>query len=1530
MQQARIFSTSSNSKNALPNTSNKQLRTSLTYRSRPTMMSSSNTMRSQVGTTITIGKRAQHTTIDTSSTYHEINESDKHKPFGTQSPNESYREDGQNSEHDKRDRLSISDPIQMTLWFHELRTSAEDVIIDMNSMPGLQDGDICELRPIAKADSELNRRQRLIFIARRLLGIGKETKIGGSGNAPNSLTHASSNQNVGSNKFSTVSKGKAFQISLLANPLQNLLDLVPRSLVLVRIIKDSKEVLIDTLEILISVVNLPRDQMWILSSQLNNTCVYMDKRISFLDSRIGVVKGIYKNGKEIISGYVSPQTKVVYRSKSAKVVLLIQLSREMWNFEETGEILFHKLVNTLFPKIFRNWRNSGVHHSISIVLFTSVDRSNTPWTSLEEGERPNSCQDYFRVVVDQVSIYHWDKIMTNLRLEFACFKRDVLLSKTEDGKYKLKGQPLPSVKGNVLEAINLGITMGMDRFRNTDLKHSVSNLILITPGTGIFDVDYDLMLSTSTKMTNIDSALDIISLSQQPLHIVPLFRFKDPSKQHRISYCVPHWCDISFYSDRAANSTQWIPRCKIYELQMMGVMDNRTNQIKIERLSGMYNKPILEAMDQYDDTIFKTERKHHSVSNSSFSLFSDRSNRSKPLKKYDKNVMALVSKDKSAIKANTSTSKSNASTSNTVALGTVSNVNKEMSALSSLYTLKKPEDTLLKPKPSTNFDADRTSSLRTIGAISSRFNQKSAPITRNINSEKVTRNIDKFQERNRSDASALSRGDITDGEGDNEKHGSILWTEIVNPSREQKLGVLRFLKLGRWNDVFPPRTKREIVQWRSYETPAELPITTKFFPSKSQLETEFTFQIYSIFLNSENEFGITTTYSLMREMVCLRLLLGFQICYGDDLNNFQLQNKSVNGQEALVTYIPNGNCYGCVIYMSLAEEIHRISCDYNGNLFVQLYCKKPTDQKSKPLTLGQTKGRYAPFIRTRYIDEYAPAKEDYLKIEPVRYNWNQFDQLLAGYTDAVPSDKKRFHKMKFVVLPSDIPKNAFYITNENLTDEEIRVEGLRKLIFLIERDRYPKSQDEKDKRKEEISPEIHFYTGNLYEFLREQAEAYDIAGNNPGNSLILASSLRFTRDISLDDLAQEMQGARGLKLVDRTWHFKKHLRCFLGSELVTWIIENFEDIDDREEATKFGQSLMDKKMFKHVEHRHRFLDGYYFYEFEENFINKSYKDDKNTSSWFRKKNSNEKNELSKQVTDPELVKSPLMSQDGSDFASPKWDNSCHMTLDSETSSFADSTITKPKQKRKFNLSNSVRCNIDAQHKSYKTEVITVHYDRVHNPEHCYHIRLEWLNTSPKLIDDTIVNWSRLCERHGLKLVEMPWNELCTLPSINPFHSFIEISLLIDPWHDEEFRDAKMIEDNKFYYHLYLLKYADFLLDNRSAVFFRKEGIEISYSWGNPTFQYAQFIHKSGTYLVEIKDNGELFLAPNNVHINRINSNLASSTELDNMKGYHLDAQDIMLNFRDICSNEHILRHIFREAKQDWGMYCEENVLPIDI
>lgn len=167
-------------------------------------------------------------------------------------------------------------------------------------------------------------------------------------------------------------------------------------------------------------------------------------------------------------------------------------------------------------------------------------------------------------------------------------------------------------------------------------------------------------------------------------------------------------------------------------------------------------------------------------------------------------------------------------------------------------------------------------------------------------------------------------------------------------------------------------------------------------------------------------------------------------------------------------------------------------------------------------------------------------------------------------------------------------------------------------------------------------------------------------------------------------------------------------------------------------------------------------------------------------------------------------------------------------------------------------------------------------------------------------------------------MEIPWKELCAIPAVDPFHSFVEIRLAINPWEDPEFKDEELLSRSKYYYHMHLLQVSGFLLDNRASKVIQDSNcdFEIMYSWGKPEFKYAQYIHNTGAYIAEVRESGELFLAPNNIYISRANPGKIvvksqSSTQ------FAVDAQRVMLNFKRVCTNYDELRVIFLDAKDKW-------------
>ena len=81
-----------------------------------------------------------------------------------------------------------------------------------------------------------------------------------------------------------------------------------------------------------------------------------------------------------------------------------------------------------------------------------------------------------------------------------------------------------------------------------DLTRTGNSIVMISPGTGIFQVDPVQAQITKQRMMDSGIGLDFISLSQPPVHSVPLFLISCTDEDFQIAdfYEVPHWINVGF------------------------------------------------------------------------------------------------------------------------------------------------------------------------------------------------------------------------------------------------------------------------------------------------------------------------------------------------------------------------------------------------------------------------------------------------------------------------------------------------------------------------------------------------------------------------------------------------------------------------------------------------------------------------------------------------------------------------------------------------------------------------------------------------------------------------------------------------------------------------------------------------------------------------------------------------------------------------------------------------------------------------
>jgi hypothetical protein len=1427
--------------------------------------------------------------------------------------------------------------------------------------------------------------------------------------------------------------------------------------------------------------------MWRLAtSELSQRTVYRDQRILFLGTVKATVKNVYINGQKRKSGYFSSTTKPIFRSESARYTLFIQMSKEMWDFdsEGAGEIMFNKVINGFLPELFKNWMSINAHHLVSIILFARLEykeeqnqQNITDHLRHHATGQRDGFRDFYRVVVSEMASNDWIKILYQLKKEFRSFLRDISVepqhypTDDEDPKFAIAGKPCRASKGNILEAIHLASAQFSRDYIDRDLVRTGISIVVITAGTGVYEVDYDMLKLTTDTLMGSGIGIDLVCLSPMPLHSVPLFMYRNPrvlestlptaapSPSHSVattprqndiglrkipsvlsstkrrsktsdlvpgewSYAIPHWVDVSFWTgtadeqamllrsrkSRGKRSTKANPRdkqfslrCRLYELQMMGLMENEMTNISVNKLHEhalhpwhrmrhqISGRPVSketevrvreyeqEWMNEYDDYIFRplherqqaeeAARKRASksalddskltadaagrlgtasttyeddvgVHGASYRTgpggFLDWKLREKEKAKEKEKALGLpflmtrkASVGSLASNATADTSFSRASTLRTSrqisfggsSFGTPKAVVSTNVAPAAATTIKPATFTTdvgpETPRNSTSskfteqFKAALTRSasqttVPTNGALPEASKKKSRPIDISLSravsatdhvpsGEVIPSSVETVKgDRHMADKAEHSKA-VRETQGvtglfntttlrkyvpflSSSADGGPIpqtlslsralapWLVLVNPCNPMKNDLTVNSQFRRWQHVFPRQRRTTSIKWKSLCSPASVPLTNDWFPTANQLATEYHESPYHLGQDGDDDVSEAprTRESLIRELISFRLSQGFQLIVGDDVAEF-LGNKSDDLAHIFdKSYMARD---GATVFMTVGSAIHQLLCGSDGGVEVRRFHRKPAVEYESFETTNAVV--YRPLIRTVLSSGYEQ-REITFKTPKSDYNWNLIDNFIAGNYDEF-SEVLRFWRARFVLLPVDIPPHAHshgqrrqplaMVTED--TEEEIRLEGIRKLTQAWQRNRILPPEEKNShshslaRRKDPNPLAIEYQTRDPSAVIAAGADSAVFADSDPA-VLATENEAHNTKNIDLSRLAQDLQGDTGIKMLDRRWHLRLHYNCFVGSDLISWLLLNFEDVASRDEAVVLGNTLMEQGLFQHVQKKHQFRDGNFFYQIAVDY--RAPRPGSRMGGWF-----GARGPLGSVPPTP-MAEAPR----GISFAGYR--PGSRASTDSSSDRSGEKTPTKV-ERRKVNLSNVMRYDVDSRKKSYRPEIINLHYDRLHNPDNCYHIRIDWMNVTAKFIEDSVVHWAQTVERFGLKLVELPIAEACAIVEDHPFRSPYNVKLALAPpasppiqMFDNTSFSAIMKRD-KFVYHKALLKKLHFVLDMESASSFPTE-VDVSYSWGKPDYQYTQYVHKSGVVLAQITDEGSFLLLANRLYNDR--------------------------------------------------------------
>lgn len=1627
----------------------------------------------------------------------------------TQSLETAHRDDGP-APDEKSARLSITSLTrrQCTLWVHDEMFSREEILLNQSAFGEneVKVGDVVEILPMRAS-------RDVVHSSLKLDGIAKAAR-------ENHADLSSIFSVDGASKFKTPLQNRCLfvvkpfpqdiktrhpQLEVsVTNNVANIFGFKNRTQVLLSIV-DREQCAASHVDITFRDQFMVRSDMWrLVMSELVDKIIYKGQKIMFQGSVKATIKNIFIREKKVLSGYFSPHTIPVFRSESAKYVLFIQMSREMWDFdsEGTGDILFSRVINGFLPELCKRWANSDAKHLVTIVLFTRVEYDASAYSSLsnvnsgnlKNAPCPNHAptRDFYRVVVNDIASGHWTTILDELKKNFRTFLRDVSILKTDDidsgagndinispkpHTATIAGHPSSALRGNILEAIHLASAhLAFDHI-DRDMVHTGTSIIVITPGSGVFEVSYESLVSTTEALTNRGIAIDLVCLSPMPLHSVPLFKYREPvepstggtsapSDTHKSnaspemhlslsslsrtsylsprsymsatkrrdranpsprdwSYGIPHWLDVSYWNPETYREARRIlkkdpnapipftvtrpsktfsPRVRMYEIQMMGVMESEQSNISIPYLlegqgvsrsrisrSG-YNSttrgptrarfahsplkahfsdslrpdPFLQTvanpseiqaqnmpksrnsvmawMDHYDDTAFSLPPKRHQAQRAS------RSKRlSEPevqiagaherlsarsitrLREHEQTVTEgnysqrdgprMIDTPLSAPKSLASTKSSpqrkpalkatpapqNARISRTInfalrglsatppraqasteinvehakalpmsnqkAPSSVLSDSRSISSLSPSETISTPNVVDMSSRPSTPPKAQQDTRVTPSKPISIRTPSKNLiegseqperggtkgslpPSTAEPSSPDDSRDKEHNQSRRQRFGLTVHSSSHDASVKSSRNKALSPWVRPVNPCNTPKDVLRNTSWFGRWKHAYPRPPHVAVVKWKSLKSPAVLPLTTEEFPTADELASDYLQTTYRVFPNEDAE-GIEapkTRGTLLRELISLRLSHGFQMIVGKNVAEVSGQHvlESMNVFDSRVLEQD-----GVTMFLSKGNAVHRLVCVDGGEIEVTHY----THQSSATLTSPRrdTFTIYQPAMKTILSPEYEMKD---IKLDPTaeEYNWNYADNYVAGHRDYLvnPAQQLHFWRVRYVLIPMHLHVNSrrhLQSFNED-NEEEIHLLGISQLTHMWQRHKYVSPEErrfETSNPKRDQNPlNIMYQTRDPSEVVAAELDRLLLTHpglDNPPAQLLPESELLERSSISLSSMAQIIQGEKGVRMMDRRWHWRLHYNCFIGYEFTTWLLHNFRDIDTREEAVEFGNELMKHGLFQHVEKRHNFRDGNYFYQIcAEHRIARP----ESRGSWFPQLRA-----------DKSIPSTPAV---GNSKDSP---SSLHDKSDSieERVPPTPSTPSKSKNKVAIMLSKAMKYDVDPRKRSNRPEVIDLHYDRLHNPENCFHIELSWMSTTPKLIEDTLLSWASTADKFGLKLVQVPIAEACAIDKTQPFRKPYQIKLKVPPpkgpapqvFHNASF--AQPGPPDQHYYQKAILRKFDFVLDFEARSAFPAD-VEVSYSWGKPDYHYTQFIHRSGSIIAQITDEGDFLLLAN--------------------------------------------------------------------
>uniref|UniRef100_A0A8D0EYP4 GATOR1 complex protein DEPDC5 n=1 Tax=Strix occidentalis caurina TaxID=311401 RepID=A0A8D0EYP4_STROC len=786
---------------------------------------------------------------------------------------------------------------------------------------------------------------------------------------------------------------------------------------------DPKEVTLDLVELTFKDQYIGRGDMWRLKKSLVSTCAYVTQKVEFAGIRAQAGE-LWVKSEKVTCGYISEDTRVVFRSTSAMVYIFIQMSCEMWDFDIYGDLYFEKAVNGFLADLFTKWKEKNCSHEVTVVLFSrtfyeakSIDEfPEMHRASIRQDHEGRFYEDFYKVVVQNERREEWTSLLVTIKKLFIQYP---VLVRLEQAEGFPPGYNSTSAQGNYLEAINLSFNVFDKHYINRNFDRTGQMSVVITPGVGVFEVDRLLMILTKQRMIDNGIGVDLVCMGEQPLHAVPLFKLHNRcgpgDSRLGDDYNIPHWINHSFYTSKSqllCNS--FTPRIKLAGRKPLTEKAKNNRDASLGAPKDAENAlPIQVDYDGYDAQVFRLPGPSRAQRCTTFS----RSVRERESRTRKSSSSYDVSCSPSLQSRTLPPEEVRSQASDDSSLGKISNI-------------------LMIPRPHLH-QCEVSSSL---GYTSTRD---------------VLENMLESQQR---DSSAPGRFHV--GSAESMLHirpgGYTPQRALINPFAPSRMPMKLTSNRRRWMHTFPvgmnlkTQNKDSLedavsnspdpiltlsappvvpgfcctvgVDWKSLTTPACLPLTTDYFPDRQSLQNDYTEGCYDLLpeadIDRRDEEGVQmTAQQVFEEFICQRLMQGYQII---------VQSKPQKPATTVPPPLSSSPLYsrGLVsrnrpeeedqYWLSMGRTFHKVTLK-DKIITVTRYLPK------YPYESAQINYTYS-LCPSHSDSEFVSCWVEFSHERLEEYKWNYLDQYIcsAGSEDFSLIESLKFWRTRFLLLPACI------------------------------------------------------------------------------------------------------------------------------------------------------------------------------------------------------------------------------------------------------------------------------------------------------------------------------------------------------------------------------------------------------------------------------------------------------------------------------------------------------------------------------